>query len=280
MATNPRVEFGRRVFDYFVGRGLAPHQAAAIAGNMAWEGGGRTDLVNPGDNYRNSPGAPHSIGIAQWNDRSPALIQFARAQGIELPEGDLRDSKYAQDVIRRIPLETQLDFAWSEMQGSEGRALRNIAGAGDLRSATAGAIGYHRPAGWTSGNPEAGHGFMGRLSLANAIMREGPSAPQPADGMDDRTYRVTPEPQSAPPVARAAPPPAEVPFPLLGALSVTPTATGTEAQAKLAASAMQSAAAGSQEASMQPLAGAPQLRPEDLQRLRSMLMKRTQLGLA
>lgn len=165
-----RTEIGRQIYDHFISQGLQPHQAAAIAGNMAWEGGGRTDLVNPDDNYRNSPRSPHSIGIGQWNDRAPALIAFARQQGIELPEGDMRDVGYMREVARRIPLQTQLQFAWSEMQGPEGRAYRGIRDAPDLRGATAGAISYHRPAGWSWSNPYGGHGFDGRYSLAQQIL--------------------------------------------------------------------------------------------------------------
>jgi hypothetical protein len=165
-----RVAFGRQIYDYFVGQGLPPHQAAAVAGNMAWESGGRTNLVNAGDNWRNSPTSPHSIGIGQWNDRAPALIEFARSQGIDMPTGDLRDVAYARDAIGRIPLQTQLAFAWDEMQGPESRAYRALTAAPDLRTATAGAIGYHRPAGFTWANPYAGHGFMSRLGLANSIL--------------------------------------------------------------------------------------------------------------
>jgi hypothetical protein len=179
VADPSRIAFGRQVYDYFIARGMKPHQAAAVAGNMAWEGGGRSDLVNPGDNWKNSPNSPHSVGIGQWNDRAPALIQFARSQGLDVPQGDTRDQRYMQDVIRRIPLETQLAFSWNEMQGPERRAYQRISEGGDLRSATAGAIGYHRPAGFTWSNPEAGHGFSNRLSLASAIMGGGDSPAQP-----------------------------------------------------------------------------------------------------
>jgi hypothetical protein len=173
MSDMDRITLGRRVYDYFVARGLAPHQAAAFAGNWAWEGGGRTDLVNPGDNWRNSPRAPHSIGPGQWNDRSPALVTFARRRGVDIPEGDLRDVGYARDVARRVPLDAYLDFAWDEMQGPEARALRAVSAAPDLRTATAGAIGYHRPAGFTWANPYGGHGFEDRLGLAERILGAG-----------------------------------------------------------------------------------------------------------
>lgn len=173
-----RIKIGTQIYQYFLSKGMAPHQAAAIAGNMAWEGGGRTDLVNPGDNYRNSPRSPHSVGVGQWNDRLPALVDFARRQGVEIPEGDLRDARYVRSVAGQLPLQTQLDFAWNEMQGPERRAYERITAANDLRGANAGAIGYHRPAGWTRSNPYAGHGFQNRYALADQIMRA--STDQPA----------------------------------------------------------------------------------------------------
>ena len=169
--SNDRLALGRQIYDYFVGKGLAPHQAAAIAGNMAWEGGGRIDLVNPGDNIKNSPRSPHSVGVGQWNDRLPALVDYARKSGINLPDGDLRDAGYVRDVARQLPLNTQLDFAWNEMQGPERRAYEGITSGQDLRSAAAGAIGYHRPAGWTRSNPYAGHGFDNRVAIADQILR-------------------------------------------------------------------------------------------------------------
>lgn len=206
-----RVELGTQIYNYFVSKGLAPHQAAAIAGNMAWEGGGRTDLVNPGDNVKHSPGAPHSIGIAQWNDRSPALIEFARKQGINIPAGDLRDANYARTVAKGIPLQTQLEFAWNEMQGPEKRAFDRISAGTDVNSAAAGAIGYHRPAGWTPDNPTAGHGYSERVALANQIMRAAAASPQPPDGMDASTYGTAPaEAIGTSPVAQnASPDPAD-----------------------------------------------------------------------
>ncbi len=163
-------DVARQAYAYFLEKGLPPHRAAALAGNMAWESGGRHNDVTAWDN-RKVGHAPHSIGIGQWNDRSPALVSFARQQGINLPQGDLRDVNYARTVASTVPLKTQLDFAWNEMQGSEKRAFTMVQGAGDLRTATAGGISYHRPAGWSWRNPYGGHGFNQRLAIADGIMR-------------------------------------------------------------------------------------------------------------
>ena len=179
-----RMRIARQIAEAYIRAGYTPTQAAAIAGNMAWEGGGRTDLVNPGDNWKNSPRSPHSIGIGQWNDRAPALIEYARKQGIDLPRGDYRDVNYMREVARRIPLETQVGFAIQEKSGPEGRANAMIkASPDDLYTATRGAISYHRPAGWTWSAPERGHGFAGRMGIARSVLADigrNPVAPGPA----------------------------------------------------------------------------------------------------
>lgn len=196
--SDPRLTFGQQVYGFFKQKGLPDHQAAALAGNFAWEGGGKTDLVNPGDNWKNSPKSPHSFGIAQWNDRLPGLIDYAKRNGANIPQGDLRDVNYLKSIAPQLPLQTQLGYAWEEMQGSEKRAFDTLKGGSDLRSATAGAISYHRPAGWSWGNPMAGHGFQGRMQLADRIMRLGAAdlANPPQENYD--MYGETVKPAAAP----------------------------------------------------------------------------------
>ena len=283
-----RLGLGRNIYDYFVSKGMAPHQAAAVAGNMVWEGEGRTDAVAVGDNYKHSPNAPHSIGIGQWNDRSPALVAFAKANGVDIPDGDLRDPKYAADVAKRIPLQTQLDFAYSEMQGPEKRAYQNITNAPDLTTANAGAIGYHRPAGWTQADPYAGSGFSGRQALAEQILKQGPGQGQPYDmyGEDARKPYVSPDQTQSVQVASAAPKP---PSSLLG--SLFPSQESPDAQ-QPSGGALQGASMrdldyaqkvndrATQPDAFQSLGGGPRLNPEALQRLRAMLSRKSQLGIA
>lgn len=195
-AGSDRIKVGTEIYNFFLSKGMSPQQAAAVAGNMAWEGGGRVDLVNPNDNSRNSPRSPHSIGIGQWNDRAPALIDFARRSGVELPEGDTRSVAYMRDVAKRLPLKTQMEFAYAEMQGPERKAYERILAGKDVTSAAAGAIGYHRPSGWTSSNPYAGHGFNNRVAIANQILKSASSNPQLPDGMDARTVAPATSPVS------------------------------------------------------------------------------------
>ena len=177
---------GRQIYDYFIARGLSPHQAAAIAGNMAHESGGNPGAVNIGDNTRRSPYAPHSFGLSQWNGpRLAGLVDYARQQGARIPQGDLRDPAYVRGLGQYLPLQTQLGYAWNEMQGPEADAYRRITAAPDLSTAVAGAVGYHRPQGYTSERPEMSLGYSGRLSLADQIMRarSQPDAPLSASGV-------------------------------------------------------------------------------------------------
>ena len=201
MTDNPRLSLGQKAYEYFVRQGLAPHQAAAFAGNVAWESGGRPDGINVGDNPR-FPAAPHSFGISQWNgDRLTRLVDYARSQGADIPAGSLADPNYLRAIAPKLPLDTQLAYAWQEMQGPEARALAGVKNAGDIRAATANAIGYYRPAGWTSATPEAGHGFANRLDLASKILAAGPGAPAPEQPYD--MYGEAARPALAPAAAPA-----------------------------------------------------------------------------
>lgn len=183
-APNPKAgKVGNEAFQFFLSKGMSPKQAAGMAGNFAWESGGSHDAVTAGDNFRNSPNSPHSAGIGQWNDRLPELLRYARENGINLPEGNLRDASFVKQAIQQIPLKTQLEFAWKEMQGSENRAFQGIKSAPDnLGSTTAAAMSYHRPAGWTWSNPAAGHGFANRAALAHQIYSAQNAASNPFDG--------------------------------------------------------------------------------------------------
>lgn len=279
-ASPDRLALGRQIFDFFVQRGLEPHQAAAIAGNMVWEGGGRTDLVNPGDNLKNSPRSPHSVGIGQWNDRAPSLIQFARSRGIDLPEGDTRDARYMRDVIKRIPLNTQLEFAWNEMQGPESRAFSALRGGGDLRSATAGAISYHRPAGWSWRNPEAGHGFSGRLSLAEQIMQaaQGGAPASVPTQVAQATGPQSPVTPGTTAVQAAAAGPQASGGLLASILNDTPLESFlTEAQDQQQQNRNLVAMAASQGGKSSPIAPPPQPKL-DLARIRELMQRRGLLG--
>lgn len=170
---DPRLDLGREAYSFFLDKGLPDYKAAGLAGNLAWESGGKADTINPWDR-KGSALAPHSFGISQWNDsRLAGLVDYARRNGAAIPEGDYKDVNYLKSIAPHLPLQTQLGYIWEELQGPEKRAFGTLNGATDLRSATAGGISYHRPAGWSWGNPTGGHGFGGRYGLADQIMRLG-----------------------------------------------------------------------------------------------------------
>ena len=102
-----------KVFNFFVSKGFEPFQAAAFVGNFVVESG--SEDINPtavGDNG-------NAFGIAQWNSRRPQLYEFA--------------SKNNKPVDS---LETQLEFAWYEMQNKESSAYEAIKNTKTLEEAT------------------------------------------------------------------------------------------------------------------------------------------------
>lgn len=106
---------GRRIFDYFIARGFSKNQAAAWVGNFVQESALDSSAVQPG-----GPGR----GLGQWGDeRFTALQAFAKDRGTTW-----------QDE------QTQLDFVWHELTGSEKAAYRKIKAAKTLEAAVA-AIG-------------------------------------------------------------------------------------------------------------------------------------------
>lgn len=129
-------------FNWLVQRGYAPHQAAAIVGNLTQESNVRPDGV-VGDNGT-------AFGVAQWRgDRFAGLQRYAQQQGT-----DWRD------------LGTQLGYLDHELNTTEKSAGEALRAAPDVRSATRAFIGFERPQGWTAANPEAGHGWQNRFAVA------------------------------------------------------------------------------------------------------------------
>lgn len=91
--------------------GMEPHVAAGFVGNfMAESGRGlNTGAVGDGGN---------AFGMAQWNDRGPALKRFAEERGT-----DWRD------------VDTQIAFVFHELQGAEAGAWARIREAPDAATA-------------------------------------------------------------------------------------------------------------------------------------------------
>jgi hypothetical protein len=103
-------------FDYFVGKGLTPFQAAGIVGNLDQESG-----VNPNSVQSGGPGR----GIAQWSvggrwDTSPGdnAAAFASQHGMALGA-----------------LNTQLNFIWFELTTFSGYGLAQLRAANTISAA-------------------------------------------------------------------------------------------------------------------------------------------------
>ncbi len=121
---------GQSAYDFFVGQGLAPHQAAGIVGNLQGESGQSLNpaAINPGDGRDGSD----SIGIGQWNGgRAQALKDYAASKNV--PWSDLN---------------TQLEFLHSELKGTESGAYARLAAAKTPEEAGQAMLAYERPKDW------------------------------------------------------------------------------------------------------------------------------------
>ncbi|GAA1389177.1 phage tail tip lysozyme [Luteococcus peritonei] len=102
-------------YDYFRAKGLTPAQSAGIVGNLMQESG---SPINPRARQKGGPG----MGIAQWS-------RGARWNQLTRYAAKTKRSPYA--------LNTQLDFIWVELNGSEKRALGKLRASRSLPAATA-----------------------------------------------------------------------------------------------------------------------------------------------
>lgn len=148
----------RLAFDYFVGQGLSPVQAAGIVGNLQGESGqGLNPLaVNPGDGRDGSD----SVGIAQWNStRAQALKDYAASKGASWND-----------------LNTQLEFLHQELKGPESAAYKGLLAAATPEEAGRAMLAYERPKDW---NKPGAHPERGQYA-AKVFASYGGGQPQPA----------------------------------------------------------------------------------------------------
>lgn len=135
-------DFLNYAFDYWLRKGYAPHQAAALAGQAQWEGGGNPSAVGDSGTAK---------GVYQWRlDRQQRLNQRPDAQTVP----------------------GQLDFADWELNNTEkgaGEALRN---AKDYTEATNAVLGFLRPQGYTQQNPMGAHGYAQRYNLGAGLLNQ------------------------------------------------------------------------------------------------------------
>jgi hypothetical protein len=139
MADEPS-DNARSAFDYFVGQGLSPVQAAGIVGNLQGESG---QGLNPGSvNRGDGRDGSDSIGIGQWNStRAQGLKDYAASKGV--PWNDLT---------------TQLEYLHSELKGPESSAYKGLLAAQTPEEAGRAMLAYERPKDWNvpGAHPERG----------------------------------------------------------------------------------------------------------------------------
>lgn len=155
--TVPVGDKSRIAYDFFVKQGLSPVAAAAKTGSFMAESNLNTAARNRGDGRDGSD----SIGIAQWNGpRAQGLRTFAAQNGLDPNDYN-----------------TQLRYAWHELNGPEAATLEKLRTAQNVQEAAAAAVGYERPAGWSAANPTGAYNFSGRLANAQNVLNQfGPRA--------------------------------------------------------------------------------------------------------
>lgn len=95
--TNPALTDNQNIaMQFFINKGLKPHQAAGIVGNLMAESNLNPTAINPNSK---------AYGIAQWLDRKSKLFK-----------------RYGKNPT----FEQQLEFVWEELQGDENRAFKSL----------------------------------------------------------------------------------------------------------------------------------------------------------
>ncbi|MBA85747.1 phage tail tip lysozyme [Thalassobius sp. S69A] len=133
----------QQVWDFYSAKGLAPHQVAAIVGNVSAESGFNPLAVGDGGN---------AFGLFQHNDRAEKLFEFIGGR---------------QNLGN---VQAQLEFAWQELLTSENGVLKRLMASENVYEANQAFIGFERPSGWSPGNPQGGLGWDQRLAAAEAAM--------------------------------------------------------------------------------------------------------------
>ncbi|ESY42047.1 hypothetical protein X747_14815 [Mesorhizobium sp. LNJC384A00] len=154
-----------QVWNFFASKGLKPFQIAGILGNVKAESAFNPTAVGDGGN---------ALGLFQWNDRAPSMLNAIGGRG------NLGN------------VQSQLQFAWKELQSSEGMALKKLLGSTDVRGATSAFAGFERPKGFSWADPEGAHNFAGRLNGAQeALSRFGGTATSATSALSGSTSAIS-----------------------------------------------------------------------------------------
>ncbi len=150
--------------------GFTSAQASGVVGNLMQESGPGLNPTIVGDGGR-------SVGIAQWNgNRLAGMKAWIAARG-----KDWRERRQ------------QLDYLVHELATTERTAGDAIRRSQTVEEATAAAIGFERPAGWSARNPRWGHGWGNRLAYARRMAAAAVPSPAPDTAIiEDRAERFRP----------------------------------------------------------------------------------------
>lgn len=124
---SPPTENAKTALAFFQSKGLSAEDAAAFVWNFQQESG--RDL-----NPRLSHDGGTGFGIAGFRDPTPGAGRWTNLKTFAASKG-----------LDPADLNTQLEFAWQEMNSSEGETLARVKAAPDVGSKAAAAIGYFRP---------------------------------------------------------------------------------------------------------------------------------------
>jgi hypothetical protein len=139
---------------------LGPAGAAGLAGNWYAESGFNPGAVGDGK---------QSIGMAQWRDdpnggkRRSNLIAFATKNGASPTDPNIQ-KKFALVEMGLAGDQSDPGF------GSEAAAGQALKAARTPQEATAAALMYERPGGYSAAHPERSNAYGKRLSMATALM--------------------------------------------------------------------------------------------------------------
>lgn len=133
-----------QMWNFFAGKGLAPHQIAGILGNSQAESGFNPTAV--GDKGQ-------AFGLFQHNDRKGQLFDFIGGKA------NLKD------------VNAQLEFVWKEFQTTERKAYDRLIKATDYMQANDAMISFERPSGFQNGVRNA-HNYSGRLAFTKDALEK------------------------------------------------------------------------------------------------------------
>lgn len=118
-----------------------------------------------GNDIQESLLIPAIVGDKGLADSAHGISQWRAGRFEQLKKYAAERSKPWED------LDIQIDFKDWELRNDEKRAGKAIAASTTIEEATAAAIGYHRPKGWTLAEPKKGHGWKNRLNNANEVAK-------------------------------------------------------------------------------------------------------------